>query len=47
MTAKWMDAIQTNGDRRAVVDFPSWISRATLDAIVEGECSIVWAEMLK
>ncbi|KIM58519.1 hypothetical protein SCLCIDRAFT_16779 [Scleroderma citrinum Foug A] len=40
MTAKWMDAIQTNSDGRAVLDFASWISRATLDAIVEASFDV-------
>ncbi|KAL4068695.1 cytochrome P450 [Scleroderma yunnanense] len=39
MSAKWMDAIQTNSNGGAVVNVPFLMSRATLDAIVEGRSS--------
>ncbi|PBK73356.1 cytochrome P450 [Armillaria solidipes] len=35
MTSKWKELISTTGDQSAVIDIPSWTSRAALDAIGE------------
>ena len=35
--AKWKDIITSSADPSAVLDIPSWASRATLDAIGEGK----------
>jgi hypothetical protein len=35
--SKWTDIITSSPDSSAVLDIPSWVSRATLDAIGEGK----------
>lgn len=36
MSTQWKDMISTSLDQSALVNIPAWLSRATLDAIGEG-----------
>ncbi|KIK19035.1 hypothetical protein PISMIDRAFT_161208 [Pisolithus microcarpus 441] len=36
MVARWMEVVNTGNSDKVVLDIPSWVSRATLDAIGQG-----------
>jgi hypothetical protein len=38
MSDKWMEIISNSKEGSVVFDIPTWLSRATLDAIGEGTC---------
>jgi len=40
MSNKWMDVIGNSNESSAVLDIPTWLCRATLDAIGQGETYI-------